>query len=76
MVLPVGELMEHYISLSVEIRRELTADQETADEGTEILTLTIPGRITYNGTSVQCVMAELGGEAIESETVTMKVQGS
>ena len=64
-----------YNSLSVEIRRELTAYQESGDSGSEILTLTIPGRIGYNGTSVQCVTAELGGEAIESETVTMKVQG-
>ena len=63
-------------SLSPEIRGDLDTDRELSDEGNELLTLTIPGRAEYNGTTVQCITGMIGvGDVIESDSATMKVQG-
>ena len=52
---------------------DLDTDRENTDGGNVLLTLTIPGRAEYNGTSVQCII--FGSVPDESEIVTMKIQG-
>ena len=62
-----------YNLLSPEIRNDIDADQETVG-GNEELILTIPGRVQYNGTRMQCVVGGGEGER-ESENVTLNIQG-
>ena len=65
-----------YNSLPAEIRSDLvTGDEGESERGNRIITLTVPAKIEYNETSVQCVTAESGGDLDESETVRMTVQG-
>ena len=45
-------------------------------EGTTVEELTIPGRVGYNGTRAQCLALIFGGSTAESETVTMRIQGT
>ena len=37
--------------------------------------LTIIARAVYNGTTIQCVTGDIGGDPVESEIVTLTVQG-
>ena len=39
-------------------------------------TLTITARSVYNGTTVQCVTGDIGGDVVESENVTLTIQGN
>ena len=41
-----------------------------------LVTLSIPGRAVYNGTTVQCVTGDIGGDPVESEIVTLTIQGT
>ena len=38
-------------------------------------TLDIIARAVYNGTTVQCVTGDIGGDVVESENVTLTIQG-
>ena len=66
-----------YNSLPVELRDDLDIFQEDSDDdaGNEILTLTIRGRAKYNGTRLQCVTGNFGGDIRESENATLIIQG-
>ena len=39
-------------------------------------TLDIIARAVYNGTTVQCVTGDIGGDPVESEIVTLTIQGT
>ena len=47
--------------------------QERMGSGLSILTIT--ARAVYNGTTVQCVTGDVGGVAVESDIVTLTIQG-
>ena len=57
-----------------EIRSDLVTKQGSVGDN-ELYTLTIPGKDEYNETRVQCVTGRDGVE-VESETVTLRVQGT
>ena len=63
-----------YNSLSSEIRDDVVITQATVGD-IEAFILTIPGRVEYNGTRVQCVVGGGGGET-ESEIATLNIQGT
>ena len=62
-----------FTSLPSDIRVDMDTDQVTVGENEEFI-LTIPGRAEYNGTRVQCVAGDEGGED-ESENATLSIQG-
>ena len=58
-----------------EIRDELETDSVTS-AGFDFFTLSIPGRVEYNGTTVQCVSNGRNGPGVvESKTAHLKIQG-
>ena len=57
-----------------EIRSDLVVS-ETFDGSSTLETLTIPARVEYNGTRVQCAVFTLIGGSDQSESVTMRIQG-
>ncbi|CAI8007712.1 hypothetical protein GBAR_LOCUS5345 [Geodia barretti] len=60
--------------LLLPILRDLVVS-ETTSEGVVMQTLTIPARAQYNGTRVQCVSAIVGVSLVESDNVTLTIQG-
>ena len=58
--------------LPSDIRDNIKTTQMTVSN--EEYTLTIPGRVEYNGTRVQCVVGIESGEE-ESENSTLNIQG-
>ena len=61
--------------LPAEILLHLSVTSTDTANGTIVGELTIPARVEYNGTRVQCVVLTFGGSPAESETVTLKMQG-
>ena len=61
--------------LPPEVHSDLELSSTGTDEGTTLLTLTIPARAEYNNTRVQCLTGTFGGSSVESETAILKVQG-
>ena len=43
--------------------------------GNGLFIMNITARTMYNGTTVQCVTGDIGGMTVESENVTMTIQG-
>ena len=43
--------------------------------GNGLSTLSITARAVYNGTTIQCVTGKFGGVPVESEIVTLTIQG-
>ena len=68
-----GILLER---LPPEIRSDVVVSETNTPEGTIVEVLTIPARAEYNGTRVQCLVAELGGSSDESENATLTIQGN
>ena len=65
-----------YTDLPQKIQYDLNFDQEGAEGNNSALhTLTIKARAVYNGTKVQCVTGDFGGIPVESENVTLTIQG-
>ena len=62
-----------YSSLPSDIRNDLDTDQVTVGDS-EVFILIIPGRAEYNGTRVQCVAGDEGGETM-SAIATLNIQG-
>ena len=60
-------------SLQSDIRDNIKITQVTVG-GDEEFTLKISGKAEYNGTRVQCVVVEEGGQK-ESENSTLSIQG-
>ena len=60
--------------LPPEIRSDLESENEGNNER-DVFTLTITGRVTYNTTTVQCVIGRLGGDIIGSEIAIIRIQG-
>ena len=58
-----------------DILRDLVISEITTPERTTVQTLTIPARAQYNGTRVQCVSLVHGGSSVESDNVTLTIQG-
>ena len=46
-----------------------------SDHEHELFILTIKARAVYNGTAVQCVTGDFGSVPVESEIVTLTIQG-
>ena len=64
-----------FTSLSREIQQDLKTSQERLVDS-ERATLTIlTATASYNGTTVQCVTGKYGGDEVESENVTLTIQG-
>ena len=61
--------------LPPEILRDLSVTLTGTAHGTIVGELTIPARVEYNGTRVQCVVLAFDSSSAESETVTLKIQG-
>lgn len=61
-------------NLPPEIRSDLESENE-GDNERDVFTLTITGRVTYNTTTVQCVIGRIGGDIIESENAIIRIQG-
>ena len=59
---------------SDDIRRDLVVSETIIDDGSTLETLTIPGRVEYNGTKVQCAVLKLGG-SVQSWNFTLTIQG-
>ena len=62
--------------LPPEIRDDIEALVTNTAEGTTVEELIIPGRVGYNRTRAQCLVGTFGGSTAESETVTMRIQGT
>ena len=61
--------------LPIEIQDELETDSVTS-AGFDFFTLSIPGRVEYNGTTVQCVSNGRNGPGVvESKTAHLTIQG-
>lgn len=60
--------------LPPEIRNDLEIENERDNER-DVSTLRITGRVTYNTTTVQCVIGRIGGDIIESENAIIRIQG-
>ena len=58
-----------------EIRSDLVVSESPVPGGTTVHTLTIPVRAQYNGTRVQCLSVTIGGPYVESDNVTLTIQG-
>ena len=58
------------------LSHEVQQDLRTSRESQERATLTILARATYNGTTVQCVTGQFGGNVVESENATLTIQGT
>ena len=58
-----------------DILRDLNVFEVTTPEGVVMQTLTIPARVQYNGTIVQCLSGLLGGSLVESDNATFTIQG-
>lgn len=67
-----------YNNLPTDKRREMNVSQDDTAKGNVLLTLAIPGKGTYNGTIVVCVVGDHSRltSPEESEGVTMRVQGT
>ena len=61
--------------LLLPILPDLVVSETTTSEGVVIKTLTIPARPQYNGTRVQCLSVILGVSLVESDNVTLTIQG-
>ena len=60
----------------LDIRNDLVLSEEiTTPEGTTVETVTIPARAQYNRTRVQCVSLIIRGPSMESDNVTLTIQG-
>ena len=62
--------------LPPEIHDDIEVLATNTAEGTTVEELIIPGRVGYNGTRAQCLVLTFGGSTAESETVTMRIQGT
>ena len=63
--------------VSPELRSNLTVDEINTPMGTTVERLIIPAREEYNGTNIKClVVSSDGGSLVESENVTLKIQGN
>ena len=58
-----------------DVRVDLVVSESTTPEGTAVQNLTIPARPQYNGTRVQCASVIFRGPSVESDTVTLTIQG-
>ena len=58
-----------------ELLLPILPDLVLSGEGTAVQTLTIPARAQYNGTRVQCLSVIYGGPSMESDNVTLTIQG-
>ena len=64
-----------FTGLSREVQEDLRTSQERLVDS-ERATLTIlTARASYNGTTVQCVTGQYGGDEVESENATLTIQG-
>ena len=59
--------------LPPEIRDELESMSSNTPEGSTILSLTIPARAEYNGTTVQCLAVNVGAGFVESAFATLTI---
>ena len=64
-----------YNNLPADVRTDIKSTPQDIDNRGQILTLTIPAKIQYNGTNVKCITGNLNSPLVESNTVTMKIQG-
>ena len=62
--------------VSPDIQEDLNFDHDGPEStGSGLFIMNITARTMYNGTTVQCVTGDVGGMSVESEIVTMKIQG-
>ena len=62
--------------LSPDIKEDLNfARNGSKGTGSGLFIMNITARTMYNGTTVQCVTGNAGGVTVESENVTMTIQG-
>lgn len=57
------------------IRKDLMDTSANIPEGT-LVNLIIPARAEYNGTTVQCLVVNVGVSSVESEIAKLEIQGS
>ena len=58
-----------------DIRIDLVVSEIITPEYTTVQNLTIPARAQYNGTRVQCLSVIIGVSLVESDNVTLTIQG-
>ena len=58
-----------------EIRNDVMVSVTNTPEGSTVENLTIPAKVEYNETRVQCLVVKVGGSSDESENATLKIQG-
>ena len=58
-----------------EIRSDIDISSANTAEGSTVEILTIPGKLEYNGTNIQCLTAGIDGSSAESKNATLKIQG-
>ena len=65
-----------YTDLPQRVQKNLKFKQEgVQDNDNELYTLFITAIALLNGTTVQCVTGDFGGDLIKSEIVTLMIQG-
>lgn len=63
-------------SLTTEVQKDLMHEKIRLGAGKWWSSLTIPAKNVYNGTTVQCVTGPFKGVLVESENVTLTIQGT
>ena len=62
--------------ISPDVQEDLNfAHNGSGGAGSGLFMMNITARSLYNGTTVQCVTGDVGGMTVESEIVTMTIQG-
>ena len=62
-----------YENLPSDVGSDIDINPEGIVSG--LSTLDITARAVYNGTTIQCVTGDIGGDPVESEIVTLTIQG-
>ena len=62
------------INLPLDVESDLDINPVGIVSG--LSTLDITARAVYNGTTIQCVTGDIGGDPVESEIVTLTIQGT
>ena len=59
-----------------QIREDICIEGRNTDHNTTIETFTIPAKAGYNETKINCLVLDIYGSSVESETAILRIQGN